>query len=335
MNAREKRLAVAVGVVASAILAVVAGRAVFVKPLRVLDGRIVAARGRLERIHGERRAYFAAEDRMKSYGERTFADAVDLASARSGEVLTRILLQSGLNEDDFTRLPVGPRKLRGASEIGWNVQGDGPLAKVVNLVFLLEASKYLHRIEGLTLSAGDNPGEVRVRFRYLTLVLEPAPDVRFVNHPPEFSLDSPQRRIHDSLVARDLLRPYLRRAPVAPAAPPVAPGTAPAAPAVPGPEMYRIVSLSEWMGQPEVHVRELATEKTVRYRPGDVLAGGRIVCIDYRSRSLPGGGPLRSDSRVILKIDSEYWAIERGKTLADRRRLQPEELPASLAGLPR
>jgi hypothetical protein len=32
-----------------------------------------------------------------------------------------------------------------------------------------------------------------------------------------------------------------------------------------------------------------------------------------------------------LKIGNEYWAIERGKTLADKRKLSPAELPEQIA----
>ena len=46
---------------------------------------------------------------------------------------------------------------------------------------------------------------------------------------------------------------------------------------------------------------------------------------------LPGNALLQSFSRLILKIDGEYWAIERGKTLADKRKLSPGELPPQLA----
>ena len=56
-----------------------------------------------------------------------------------------------------------------------------------------------------------------------------------------------------------------------------------------------------------------------------------MVCIDYRSLPMPGNSYLRSDSRVILRIGGDYWAIERGKTLADKHKLTIEQLPASLA----
>jgi hypothetical protein len=40
-----------------------------------------------------------------------------------------------------------------------------------------------------------------------------------------------------------------------------------------------------------------------------------------------------SESRVILKIGNEFWAIERGKTLADKHKLEPQQLPREVAKL--
>ena len=73
--------------------------------------------------------------------------------------------------------------------------------------------------------------------------------------------------------------------------------------------------------------------KTLRYKPGDTLAGGIIVMIDYRPLPSPGNEVLKSFSRVIVKIGSEYWAIERGRTLAEKYRLTPQQLPAELSKL--
>jgi hypothetical protein len=52
--------------------------------------------------------------------------------------------------------------------------------------------------------------------------------------------------------------------------------------------------------------------------------------VDYRPLPMPGNDGLKSFSRVILKIGTEYWAIERGQTLADKRRLIPDQLPETL-----
>jgi hypothetical protein len=333
MNQREKILAGIVGGIAGIFILGFGVRALLFKPLQQIDKRIAAARERIGKIQAERRSYFAAEDQLKASTLRTFADTVDQASAQSGELLTSQILKSGLHEDEFTRLPLGPRKLRGAQEIGWSVQGEGPLADVVDLLFVLQESPQLHRLDGVTVTDGELPGLVRVRFRYLTLVMDPAPEVRRKELAAKYGLESPERHIFDGIVGRDILRPYIKRSPPPPSsAPSSSPGSTPNKPgSPPGPETFRIVSLSEWMGQPEVHVRDLTAQRTVRYKPGDAFAGGTLVCVDYRPFPSPGNSLLRSDSRVIVRIGTEYWAIERGKTLADKHKLTSEQLPAELA----
>ena len=326
MNAREKRLLVAVCAIVGLFVAIFGLRALFLKPLREIDKRTTALRDKLEKVKAERRAYFTAEDTVTRFTQRTFADQVDQASARSGEMLTKQILLSGLRESDFSRLPVGPRRLRGANEIGWSVQGQGPLDKVVNLLFVLQESSYAHRIENVTVSAGDAAGHVRVGFRFLTLVVEAAPVVDIVPLPAKFTLESPERRAYDSIVARDLLRPYVKRD-----RPPARGGESPSAPS--GPGSLRIVSLSEWSGQPEVHVRDVTNQKTMRYHVGDPLADGVIAMVDYRPLPMPGNEGLKSFSRVILKVGNEYWAVERGQSLADKRQLPADQLPQALANV--
>ncbi len=335
MNAREKVMAVVVLGTAALLGGALGLRAFITKPLTDLDKRIVAARERLAKIQTDRRNYFAAEDRLKALGKLTFADTVDETSAHSGEMLTKKILRAGLKEVSFTRLPVGPRKMRGASEIGWNVQGEGPLAGVVNLLFQLEHAPHLLRLENLVVSGGDAPGVVRVQFRCLTLVLDPTPDAKREPLLAKVELDSPERRAFDTIPVRDILRPYIKRPPPPPVR--VAPGGAtpsstPATPpSLPGPETFRIVSLSEWQGQPEIHVRDLTSQKTVRYKPGDPLAGGTIALVDYRAMPLPGASGLQSFSRVIVRVKNEFFAIERGQTLADLRKLELAQLPPELA----
>jgi hypothetical protein len=85
------------------------------------------------------------------------------------------------------------------------------------------------------------------------------------------------------------------------------------------------------MGEPEVHIRDTAQQKTLRFKPGDSLAGGTIIMIDYRPLPMRGNEALKSFSRVIVKVGSEYWAVERGKTLAEKYRLAPEQLPEQLS----
>jgi hypothetical protein len=305
---------------------IIGGRALFLTPLREIDLRTAAARAKIAKIQAERRSYFAAEDHLKAIASRTFAETTEQASAISGELLTRQIIASGLEETDFSRMPSGPRKLRGANEIGWNIQGEGPLTNVINLLFLLDSSPWLHRMENLTIGSGDSPGRVRLHFRYLTLVLDPPMQTTHAILTNTLSLDSPDRRLLDNIAVRDLMRPYIKLPPPPPSSPSSSPSSGP-----PGPANYRVVSLSEWEGQPEIHVRDLAAQKTTRFRPGDKLAGGTVVMVDYRPMPEPDNQTLLSLSRIILKIDQDYWAIERGKTLADKHKLTLAELPPELA----
>lgn len=337
MNQREKILAVAVGGVVGLVAVGFLARAVVMAPLKDRDRKIAAARAALDKVRKERRDYFVAEGIVRGFASQTFSTNTDQALAKSGAMLTRLVLQSGLRETDFSRSPFGPRRLHPALktfEVGWSVQGEGRLSDVTDLIFLVQESPYLHRVEGITLTSAEAPGRVRVRFRYLTLVVDPAPAVDFAELEHRRTLYSPERKTYESLVVRDLLRPYIKRPPPPPPpGGPRAPATSPNDLTPPGPESFRIVSLSEWGGQPEVHVLNLANQQTSRFKPGDELAGGVITMVDYRPMPLPGDPVLKSFSRVILKIGTEYWAIERGKTLADKYRLAPEQLPEHLAKL--
>ena len=91
-----------------------------------------------------------------------------------------------------------------------------------------------------------------------------------------------------------------------------------------------MVSLSEWEGKPEIHVRDMTAQKTLTYKTGDRLGEGVIATVDYRPMPRPDKPGLQSFSRLILKVDSVYWAIEQGATLADKRRLTPQEIPPDL-----
>ncbi|HWI58212.1 MAG TPA: hypothetical protein VNZ22_13360 [Bacillota bacterium] len=328
MNRREKMLLALVSGLVGLFGLGFGARLLFLKPLRDLDRRTAAVHDKLAKIQDERRAFFAAEDRLKGWARRTFAETVDQASAVSAELLTRQILTAGLVESDFSRLPLGPRKLRGASEIGWNVQGEGGLTNILNLLYSLDSAPWLHRTENLTVTMGETPGSVHVRFSYLTLVLDPPMEVTHTNVSNPLALQSPGRRQLDPIVIRDLLRPYLKAPPLAPA--PAGAKVATKGGGPPGPENYRIVSLSQWEGLPEVHVRDLAAQKTSRFKPGDPMAGGTLVMIDYRPQPDPANPFLQSFSRLILKIDRDYWAIERGKTFADKYKLTDAQLPPEL-----
>jgi hypothetical protein len=330
MNRREKTLAILIAAILALLLIVVAVRYAIVLPLRQVDKKTAGFREKIAKIKAERLAFFDAEEQVKRWTQHSFAESVDQASAKSGEMLTQLILHSGLQEDEFTRLPVGPRKIKGAQEIGWNIQGEGPLVSVVNLLFLLQESPYLHRLEGLSVSPGERPGRVDVRFRYVTLVIDPAPIVDPITLAAKYTLGSPERKVFDSIIARDLLRPYIRRPPPPPTAPPGSHGNTAGAL---GPENFKIVDLSEWQGRTEIAVLDKSQQKTIRHRVGDPLAGGVVIMVDTRPLPRPDRAGVQSFARVIVQIGAEYWAIELGQTLAEKYKLAPEQLPEKLTRL--
>ncbi len=335
MNQREKTLLMIVGGLVGLFIVAFGARSMFVQPIKDADRKVRGARQKLEDLRKQQREYFNNEDYVKGVTTRTFSHDLDEASAKSGEILTKTILQAGLSETEFSRLPVGPIRYRGAREIGWSVRGDGPQADVFDLLFLLQNAPSAHRLESLTLTKADRFGAVRVSFRYMTLVVEPAPIVDPINLSTNLSLAGARRKLYDPTIARDILRPYIKRPPAPPPtpAPSKSKPVTPASPPPPGPETFKVVSLSQWAGQSEIHVRDLNQNKTLRYAPGDELAGGKIILVDYRPMPMPDNPGLRSHSRVILKIGEAYWAIERGQTLAQKHQLKTEQLPTELAKL--
>ncbi|MFT4690797.1 MAG: hypothetical protein ACKVHO_10965 [Verrucomicrobiia bacterium] len=333
MNQREKVLTSVVGGLLALFVVGFGARSMFIKPIRDADRKVRGAQQKLDAVKKQRREYFAAENYVKELTQRTFSHDLDEASAKSGEVLTKTILQAGLRESEFSRLPVGPIRYRGAREIGWSVRGDGPQARVFDLLFLLQNAAFAHRLEGLTLSKAEQFGLVRVSFRLMTLVVEPAPIVDPINLTTNLSLTGVERKLYDPFIARDMLRPYLKRPPAAPLVASAPATKNPNKPAPAGPETFKVVSLSQWAGRSEIHVRDLSRSQTLRYATGDELAGGKIVQVDYRPLPLPGNPALRSHSRVIVKIGENFWAIERGQTLAQKYQLNADQLPAELAKL--
>ena len=326
MNQREKTLVALAGGVCLLFAGGYGFKTFWLDPLREADRQNAALRDKLKQADDERRAFFSADDYIKGLAPLLFGAEADAAAAQAGKMLTDQIVNLGLPESQFSRSPVGPRKLRGAQEVGWSVQGEGPLPKMIDLLFVLEQTPQVHRLENLVLSAGDRPGRLRARFRYLTLVVDGIGPSGKTEPKPKFTLDSPQRRSYDAIVQRDLLRPYIPTPP------------APAAAVAAGPadvslERLTVVSLSDWGGTPEVHVCDSTTQKISRLKRGDTLAGGEIVMVDYRTLPLPGSPGLVSYSRVILKIGNAYWAVEHGQTLAAKHQLAPEQLPSELRGL--
>lgn len=298
-------------------------QAVVSRPLRSLDAQILQLQVRWNSLQKERQEFLQAEAEVRAHAGRLFAAQAEAAEARLGALLTAQIVRVGLRETDFTRIPVGRRRLPGAEEVGWIIQGEGALPRLLDLLFLLQSEPRLHRVEGLSLTPANEGARTRVRFRYVTLVLTPPPELGAPEAPPELSLDDPGRRRYDAITQRDLFRPFVPEEPRANPAPP-------AGPPEPSQPNFRVVSLSSWDGQPEVHLFDDREKRVIVRRPGDTLLDGQVAMVDYRPLPLPNKPGLLSFSRLIWRRDTNYWAVESGQSFADRRALAPDELPPAL-----
>ncbi len=328
MNRRTRLLALVTLGLAGLLVAAFAARAFLLQPLRTLDDQITQLRLRLQSIDKERTSFLAADTQVRQVATTLFGTQSSEAEAAMGSLVTALIAQAGLPESDFTRHPAGRRRLAGAEEIGWTVQGEGPLAQVLDLLFLLQSHPRLHRLESLALSPASEPGRLRLRFRYLTLVLNPAPDVRPRTDLVSPGLDSPARRLYDPILQRDLLRPFQ------PGENQIVPGPTLA---VAGPneaQFLRVVSLSSWGARPEAHLLDTRTQSTRALHPGEPLLDGLFADVDYRPLPAAGKPGLLSYSRLIWRVGDHYWAVDTGQSLADRRPLASHELPPSLSTNP-
>ena len=151
---------------------------------------------------------------------------------------------------------------------------------------------------------------------------------------------SARRRSYDVIPERDIFRRYIKY--VAPPKPPTVavkpkpnPPTPkpnpPTPPAGPTPK-YRICALPMFLGEPEIWVvNEIDETGAVHtYKQGEKLMGWEIVMVDYRMLPDPTNPELMSPARVIIRIDSDYWAIEGNQYISSKRILESSDLPPAL-----
>ena len=87
------------------------------------------------------------EHYLAATSRNAFSMEESVAISRMGSHLTEAIKAGGLNEDRFTRRPLKATSLtkKGAMQIGYSVNGQGQLPKVLDLLFLLEQAPSLPR----------------------------------------------------------------------------------------------------------------------------------------------------------------------------------------------
>ena len=339
MNRREKLILLSVAAAVVAFVIYLTVDSLLLGPSTDLDKQIVDVRAKLDAAATKNRMKVLYEKDLRQWASRALCGEVGQASSKVRERISTLLERAALTGGSWRIQPLQARSVRGQyAEIGWIVQADGELKSVVDFLYLLDAEPYLHRLDNLEITPVPRSARVRLDVRYVTLVLpasnKGAGDVAATgpaDNPPATDLDGRPRRNYDVIVSRDLLRPYIKRPPPRPAEPP------PEEPRQESPrdrrprgaseDRFRVVALPTWGGQADVFVRDSETHATRRYQVGDSLAGGRIAMVDYRRMPLPDRPDILSGSRVVVQIEQDYWAVELGQSLAQKRRLKAEQLP--------
>jgi hypothetical protein len=223
---------------------------------------------------------------------------------------------------------------------------EGLLPGVVDLLYVLSREPYLGRIEELSITPDradrGRSGQVTARIRLATLLLsgrggqvkpsEGAPDL-------EGLLTSADRGEFDAIVRRNIFLPYrqvrptyVRRETPAPARP-SSPAPQPAARPV---GRYRLAGgLTARADEFCIETRDAeGRTKYTYHKPGEEVAGWEVVAIDLTPRPNPNREGRLSDWRIIVRRRGEFRAVEAGEFMYQKHPIKPEDLPEALRVTP-
>ncbi len=289
----------------------------------------------LKNAQGENRAHS-----LRGWAALTY-DADELrASAKLAATLIALVERAGLNPERLSVQPVHGSQVKGVyRELGRAIRVRGGLKNIIDFLYLLETEPHLHRLDQMSITPVPKNNEVNLQVRYVTPVMDLKPEDKMVTDQVPTTapvmLDTATRELYEPIAVRDLMRPYIQRPPTPPPPPPVAsaspgqpPAPSPPTASIPSsPSRFRVVGLPDWTDDQEVLVTDSATRQIRSYKAGDTLGGGVIACVDYRPMPSKANPELLSPSRVILKVGPEYFAVELGENLTDKRRLPAGMLP--------
>lgn len=147
------------------------------------------------------------------------------------------------------------------------------------------------------------------------------------------SLRSRERAPYELIASRDIFRPYIKRPPPPPPPPPKVvekKDPPPTPPRLDPLRNLRLVGLTTWEGEPEVSVLNVKENEIRNYKVGEDFIGGEIMLVDYRMVTHPDDPLIKSPSRLIVRIKDQYWAVEIGQYLSQKRILKKTQWPVSL-----
>ncbi len=345
MKRRDKIIAITSGSIGGLLMLLLIVNGLVLSPLKRIEEQKRITQEKLDEYTVQKRQQDNARKRLMEVANRRVGDDELRVSETIRVRLDQLLHQCGLGNDRLSLKPMTGQRVSGAyREVGWVVRARGSLEQITDFFYLLSQQPFLLRVDDVSMQPVARSTDLDLEAKCSTIVLDLAKneklaEVELGTGGLDIPLESQERQRFAVITQRDLFRPYIPR-PAEPAPPQVVrapePPPAPPAPAPPAPEpelamsRFKVVGLPTWNGEAEVLVRDLETGTTRSYRCGESLAGGTIAHVDYRPMPNPDNAALMVYSRVIVRVDSDYYAIDLGRTLAQRRRLKQDELPESL-----
>ena len=355
MNPREKILVICVAIALGSVVLYGAANRLVLKPGRDLAGQIASLEAKKNKLETEKRRLDQYRELFAGLRDRTVDDDATATRLLLEKRLDRLARAAGLGEGDYAITNFTKQRL---GDAGWELvykidatRKPVGLDRMTNFLYLLRQDKHLHRIIDLSITA-DRRDRRQVQFwlKYSTLVLDsrlpvekiPARQVRSGSLWTEADLSGSKRAEYEVIARRHVFLPYVqlvRRVDPPPTPPPASPPQP--QPEAPTPQRswyddLQVVGLPAHNGIPEIHLAPPGQDmKTVR-KVGDRLPIGLIVMVDYRPMPMPipGDPKNESQSRLILRVGKNYWAVESGQALHQRRVLRPDELPDELKPKP-
>ena len=343
MNQREKILAIITGAIICVMILYMLTNALLLTPADTLRKDAAKTRERVEKLQAARKAMLQDKAHLAKLAKKTFGSADDEVRAVTFSYLMAALDKSGLTSEGKGVTKGNTKNSGELREVGWRVVKSGKMEHILNLLYMLESDDVLHRIENLSIAPREKDGPFKVEFDYIALSLASRKGPQFTTTRPSdvkvaINMKAPERKMYDVIPERDIFRRYIKR--VIPPKPPTVvtkkptprpPTPRPPTPSGPKPR-YRICALPTFKGHPEIWVvNEIDKTGAIhKYKEGEKLMGWEIVMVDYRMLPDPDKPELLSPARVILKIESEYWAIEGNQHIAAKRLLEDADLPPEL-----
>jgi hypothetical protein len=340
MNKREKILAAVTAGIICVIVLYTLLNALFLSPGDTLNNVIRKADKSIAELKKKKKALENNMAHLKSLATRTYGRNDSDVMVTTFSHLMAALDRSGLTSEG-KGVSKGSAKSSGdLRETAWRIVKSGKMEHILNLLYILEEDPVLHRIENLSISPRERDGPFRVEFDYIALSLATKKGPQFAKTRPSdtklaIEMDSDRRKLYNVIPDRDIFRRYIKR--VDPPKKPTTiakPPRKPEAPSTsPGPKpKYRVCGLPKFPSGPEVWVvnEADATGAIHKYKEGQKLMGWEIVMVDFRPLPDPNKPLLLSPARVIVKIDSDYWAIEGNQYITAKRILKGPNLPPEL-----